>query len=118
MRGLLESDCEEMPLRERLARIGTAFLTIIINVHFAGMVWGDRALRKRFYEAGPVRTAAAVSEIISAAASSLSAIGTDQTQCRTPSSGKCLRLGGMDRTVPDAGSVTIGLWQQKSDRRG
>lgn len=74
MRGLSESNCEEMPLRERLTCIGTAFLTVIINVHVAGMahslpaLWrGDRALRTRLYDAGPGRTLAALSEIINAA---------------------------------------------------
>jgi TetR/AcrR family transcriptional repressor of mexJK operon len=75
MRGLSQSDSEKMPLRERLIRIGAAFLTVIINVHVAGSahslpaVWrGDRALRTRLYNAGPGRTAAALSEIVRAAA--------------------------------------------------
>jgi TetR/AcrR family transcriptional regulator, mexJK operon transcriptional repressor len=75
IRGLSQSDSEQMPLPERLTSIGAAFLTVIINLHVAGMahslpaVWReDQALRTRFYNAGPGRTAAALTEIIRAAA--------------------------------------------------
>jgi TetR/AcrR family transcriptional repressor of mexJK operon len=74
MRGLSEADCEQMPLPERLTRIGTAFLTVIIDIHVAKMAhslpaaWrGNRALSMRFYNAGPGRTLAALAEIISTA---------------------------------------------------
>lgn len=75
MLGLPEADCEQTPLGERLTRIGAAFLTVIININVAGMAHllpvasrGDRELSTRFFNAGPGRTSAALSEIISAAA--------------------------------------------------
>lgn len=73
--GLQEQAPENLPLRERLAAIGKAFLTIIVNVHVAGVALtlptvlrDDLALRKRFYNAGPGRTLAALAGIISEAA--------------------------------------------------
>jgi len=75
MCGLAQSDSEQMPLPERLTTIGAAFLTVIIGVHVAGMARSlpaasreDRALRARFYDAGPGRTAAALTEIVRQAA--------------------------------------------------
>lgn len=75
MKGLSGADCDQLPLRERLSRIGVAFLTVVIDINVAGLVHllpaasrGNRALVTRFFNAGPARTTAALSEIISSAA--------------------------------------------------
>jgi TetR/AcrR family transcriptional regulator, mexJK operon transcriptional repressor len=73
MRGLSGAGSEALPLRERLTDIGTAFLTVVINAQVTGVAHslpsrGDPALRKRFYNAGPGRTVAALAEIAKEAA--------------------------------------------------
>ncbi|AJW99564.1 bacterial regulatory s, lacI family protein [Burkholderia gladioli] len=73
-RGLSYVGSEKLPLRERLTDIGTAFLTVMINVHVTGiahslpMSSGDQALRHRFYNAGTGRTVAALASILKEAA--------------------------------------------------
>ncbi|RKT22126.1 TetR family transcriptional regulator [Paraburkholderia sp. RAU2J] len=75
LRGLPPAGSENLPLRERLSAIGAAFLTIIVNVHVAGMAHtlptvlrDDLPLRTRFYDAGPGRTRTVLAGIISEAA--------------------------------------------------
>ncbi|MEX3980874.1 TetR/AcrR family transcriptional regulator [Paraburkholderia sp. EG287A] len=70
MRGLTDVGSEKLPLRERLTDIGTAFLTVIIELHVGGMVHSlpmlsvNHALRRRLYDAGPGRTLAVLAGIV------------------------------------------------------
>lgn len=73
--GLPEEGSENLPLRERLSVIGTEFLTVIVNVHVTGIAHtlqtvlrDNRSLGKRFYNAGPGRTRAALAVLIGNAA--------------------------------------------------
>lgn len=73
--GLPEEGSENLPLRERLSVIGTEFLTVIVNVHVTGIAHtlqtvlrDNLSLGKRFYNAGPGRTRAALAVIIGDAA--------------------------------------------------
>jgi len=75
VRGLRRFDSEELPLRQRLTNIGTAFLTVTLNLHVASSAhslpaaWrGDPVLRMRLYNAGPGRTIGALTEILDRAA--------------------------------------------------
>jgi len=65
---------EKLPLRERLTDIGAAFLTVLVNLHSAGiqhslpMLSVNHALRNRLYDAGPGRSLAVLAGIVKEAA--------------------------------------------------
>ena len=68
-------DQGEAPLRERLNRIGIAFLTVVLDASvrmirhtLSASLHADQALARRFYDAGPGRTRLALSAIIEGAA--------------------------------------------------
>jgi TetR/AcrR family transcriptional repressor of mexJK operon len=74
MQGVSVADAAKMPLREQLTKIGIGFLTVIFTMQVSRMAHalpaalrGNRELSLRFYNAGPGRTAAALTEIIEAA---------------------------------------------------
>jgi TetR/AcrR family transcriptional regulator, mexJK operon transcriptional repressor len=74
MSGMSDIGSGKLPLRERLADIGAAFVTVIINLHAGGMVQSlpmlsvSRPLRNRLYVAGPGRTLAMLAGILKEAA--------------------------------------------------
>jgi TetR/AcrR family transcriptional regulator, mexJK operon transcriptional repressor len=73
-RGMSGVGSRTLPLRERLTDIGTAFLSVIINLHAAGvanslpLLSSNKALRNRLYNAGPGQTLAVLAGILAEAA--------------------------------------------------